>query len=828
MLSKLIPEVIISDKIQIKKEYVSEKEITGEFVYHLDDSFVTTLQEDEDNWYLGIGCLPRLNVTNIVDKRVSLKLSQKVQFKATLKPAQERTLQQFVKEENYDSGILKAKCGWGKCSVSTSKILTNHGYLEFKELLNNSYDSLKIINHKGQFLVKHVYSTGKKQCFAVKTQLNTVNKVTEDHPLLTWDGESLQFKITKNLKIGDLLVGKRNTNLFGNIKIEEDAYLLGLLIGDGGLTLLNKFYFTSNDKELKDYYKQWATVNNQSVIHYDNGNNTETIYFSNSSLYAKYVTQYDLQCKSIHKEICQKLRSLNKEQTKELLQGLFDTDGCVNKDGTIEYCSSSKELLYWVFETLLNFGIISRVKQKHTACSDTFMLDINSKYECEKFRDIIGFKLSRKQKLLDIWKAKSNGSTTTGNFVGLNRLVYNFYRSCDKLYGKGYSSFFNNYRKNEISLKKYSEFLHLLRDKNIDIPINFLELEDCFASPITEILDIGWQETADLEVDDDSHCYISNGIINHNSFWGVKLITDAGDHTMILMHTKLLQDQWRELFLKFTDYEPGMIGDGVFNPKPITLGLYISVNNRIEELKNNYGRVVVDEVHRCGADLFADTLTRFPARYKNGMSATPSRRDGKHVLFPDYFSSLFVEAEEYRDLIKPDIDIRQVPFKFEVLNPTRDWAKALSKIYSNIDYLDMIVANVNNLILDGRTCLLIGARTEALEYLQEKILFSAVLIGKTKNRDEIVSGIGTKYKCVLSTTIFDEGLSAHMLDTLVLTGPTGKNFQLLEQRIGRIQREHPDKQPALVQAYWLQNHILAKQQAIEYRWYLSKSYKILT
>ena len=140
----------------------------------------------------------------------------------------------------------------------------------------------------------------------------------------------------------------------------------------------------------------------------------------------------------------------------------------------------------------------------------------------------------------------------------------------------------------------------------------------------------------------------------------------------------------------------------------------------------------------------------------------------------------------------------------------------------------MIVANVNNLILDGRTCLLIGARTEALEYLQEKILFSAVLIGKTKNRDEIVSGIGTKYKCVLSTTIFDEGLSAHMLDTLVLTGPTGKNFQLLEQRIGRIQREHPDKQPALVQAYWLQNHILAKQQAIEYRWYLSKSYKILT
>lgn len=311
------------------------------------------------------------------------------------------------------------------------------------------------------------------------------------------------------------------------------------------------------------------------------------------------------------------------------------------------------------------------------------------------------------------------------------------------------------------------------------------------------------------------------------SFWGVKLVAESQQPTIILMHNKSLAEQWRQLFLEFTNYEPGMIGDGVFEPKDITIGLYISVNNKIDLLKDRFSRVIVDEMHRCAADLFSTTLNKFPARYKNGMSATPTRRDGKHILFPDYFVPYSVEAEEYRNLVKPDISITSVPIRFPVLNPTRDWSKALSKVFSDRKYLDKIAEDVNNLILDGRNCLVIAPRVEALNYLEEKILFSKTLIGSTKNRDEIISAVGSIYKCLLTTTIFDEGLSCHILDTLVLTGPIGKNFGLLEQRIGRIQREHPDKQPALLKVYWLQNHILTKQQGIELTWYHHQGYKIL-
>jgi superfamily II DNA or RNA helicase len=326
---------------------------------------------------------------------------------------------------------------------------------------------------------------------------------------------------------------------------------------------------------------------------------------------------------------------------------------------------------------------------------------------------------------------------------------------------------------------------------------------------------------------------INSGIIKAKcgwgkSFWGTGLVCQVQEPTMILCHTKLLQSQWIELFKTCTDYSPGIVGDGIYDPKEITIGLYISVHNRIADLKDRYTRVIVDEVHRCGADLFGTTLNYFDAYYKNGMSATPTRRDGRHILFPDYFTDLFVEAEEYRNLIRPFVEIKRVPLRFDVLNPTRDWAKALTKAFGNEKYLDMIARDVVELISDGRAILCLAPRTEALRYLQKKIPRSIVLDGsvkKSEERDAILSKVGTEYDCVLTTTLFDEGISCHRLDTLVLTAPNGKNFGLLEQRIGRIQRELPEKQPALIRAYWLDNHILSKQQNIEYMWYNAQGYQ---
>jgi superfamily II DNA or RNA helicase len=52
-----------------------------------------------------------------------------------------------------------------------------------------------------------------------------------------------------------------------------------------------------------------------------------------------------------------------------------------------------------------------------------------------------------------------------------------------------------------------------------------------------------------------------------------------------------------------------------------------------EDLYSYFGTVVVDEVHRFGAVEFRKAITRFPAKYRLGVTATPKRKDGLEDVF---------------------------------------------------------------------------------------------------------------------------------------------------------------------------------------------------
>ena len=115
-----------------------------------------------------------------------------------------------------------------------------------------------------------------------------------------------------------------------------------------------------------------------------------------------------------------------------------------------------------------------------------------------------------------------------------------------------------------------------------------------------------------------------------------------------------------------------------------------------------------------------------------------------------------------------------------------------------------------------------------LEELKTRIPGSVLLVGATKNtnREDILANAGNKYSAILSTRIFDEGISCHRLDTLILTCP-GNNYAKLEQRIGRILRQHPDKKDPLIIDFWLASPIIYRQQQNRLEWYRKQNYEIL-
>ena len=313
------------------------------------------------------------------------------------------------------------------------------------------------------------------------------------------------------------------------------------------------------------------------------------------------------------------------------------------------------------------------------------------------------------------------------------------------------------------------------------------------------------------------------------TFTGVDIIARNNVTTLVMVHTKLLFRQWiEELERQVPGVKIGMVGDGLLDIQDITVGIYKSVYNNLSSLRDSFSIILVDEAHLCPAELFSTALNNLNAKIKIGISATPKRKDGKHVYLVDYFTPFMVTARDPRKLQDPIVMVKRTDFRFPVIDPKRDWSRQLNKLCGNQDYLATIANTAIQLIGQKRCPLILGERVQMLKDLQGMIKDSVCLIGETdeSTRKDVLQNVGGKYKAVLSTKLFDEGISCHRLDTLILTCPNNNPIKL-EQRIGRIIREHPDKQIPMVVDFWLSGPIVARQQTKRLTWYQQHGYYIL-
>lgn len=322
---------------------------------------------------------------------------------------------------------------------------------------------------------------------------------------------------------------------------------------------------------------------------------------------------------------------------------------------------------------------------------------------------------------------------------------------------------------------------------------------------------------------------IKSGIIQAacgfgKTYTGCSLIGYANVKTLVLVHTKLLFRQWiEELENQFPHSKIGKIGDGLFELHDITVAIYKSAYNRIDKIRDHFSLVLLDECHLAPAHIFSQTLGAFSAKVKIGLSATPERRDGRHKMLPDFFTDFIVIGEDTKEYVTPKVRIIPTDIPFPIRDPKKEWSKQLTVLCSNSLYIRLISNHAIKYINEGRCILIIASRVQILRDLKKQIPNSALVIGATKEseREDILNNAGTKYKVLLTTTLFDYGVSCHRLDTVFLTCPSG-NLIALQQRIGRIEREHPDKKSPLVIDFSLSGIIVKVQLQKRINWYKSK------
>lgn len=325
-----------------------------------------------------------------------------------------------------------------------------------------------------------------------------------------------------------------------------------------------------------------------------------------------------------------------------------------------------------------------------------------------------------------------------------------------------------------------------------------------------------------------------SGLLQAKPGWGktfaaCALIANNSTKTLVLVHTKLLFYQWlKELDNQLPGVSIGTIGDGKFTIGDVTVAIYKTAYNNIKRLQDEFSLLIVDEAHKCPADMFSSVVNNINCRVKIAITATPRRKDGKHIYLQDFFSPYLVTAQDSRLLAKPSVKVKKTDFKFPVLNPKSDWAKAMNKLCSDQSYLQLIANTAIGLIKQNRCPLIIGERVQMLKDLQALIPDSICVIGSSTEteREDALLNLGSKYKAILTTKLFDEGISCHRLDTLILTCPSNNPVQL-EQRVGRIERLHPDKQFPLIVDIWLSGKVVDRQQTARMQWYIQHGYNIL-
>ncbi|MCB0997558.1 MAG: DEAD/DEAH box helicase [Acidimicrobiales bacterium] len=119
----------------------------------------------------------------------------------------------------------------------------------------------------------------------------------------------------------------------------------------------------------------------------------------------------------------------------------------------------------------------------------------------------------------------------------------------------------------------------------------------------------------------------------------IAAMADVGSHTLVLVTSQVVAEQWRRELLRFTDLDPTAIGEYSGRTKdlaPVTIATYQVMTRRrdgrhdhLERLTApDWGLVVYDEVHLLPAPVFRLTA-EIQSRRRLGLTATLVREDGR-------------------------------------------------------------------------------------------------------------------------------------------------------------------------------------------------------
>ncbi|MFZ5922488.1 MAG: MutS-related protein [Chloroflexota bacterium] len=441
----------------------------------------------------------------------------------------------------------------GKCLTKDTLIPTERGLLAIEELAPAGPTADGFVPHnltvhgpKGKVTSEFFYYGGQKNTIRIRTRLGYEIEGTPEHPL--WvrleDGNET-WKPLGEIETGAIVAILPGAEMWGSqtdICFEHPqkvrtlktypapstltvdlAYMMGLLVGDGTLTYTNAINLSSGDAFIAQEFERIAielfgyTVQRKS--------NRKDFRITSKEI-RLFFEQLGLgYCSATEKSIPGSILKAPRQIVCAFLQGLFDTDGTADtKYGNVTLSTSSNRMARQVHQLLLNFGIISSLREKVTKNNPNYEVDISGE-NAIRFYQEIGFRLPRKQERGRL--ASKLRRPNVGGIPHLNstlkmiqqRIVAKKDKPIALKKVKNINSIFYTYipTGRNLSYRKLKELIEYCHANSVPCSeVEAIYERGYFYDRIVAVEKGGENEVFDLSVSN-GHAFIANGFVSHNS-----------------------------------------------------------------------------------------------------------------------------------------------------------------------------------------------------------------------------------------------------------------------------------------------------------------------
>ena len=295
--------------------------------------------------------------------------------------------------------------GTNPCFTSDMKLLTNKGYMTFREL--NQKNDIIVIKPDGSLSVNNkVWCSGEKDIIKVKFTNGKSIKCTPNHIFMLNNGEKCEAKDLKNKRCMPYIP-------CGRIDYVERYVKYGFIQGDGQTTRLKsnsnlgiEVNIGKDDNDIFNLFKNEKFTNKSNRAIYLDGYKKDLIDLGFSDQ------------KLPDRPLPTTFNNWSYVEKLSFLKGLFSANGCVVKHYRVQFKSTCNELILQLQSILSDLGINSNItinkskKNKFNngqyVCKQSYDLAINQYKSILKFNELIGFVHKYKnEKLIELIKERS-------------------------------------------------------------------------------------------------------------------------------------------------------------------------------------------------------------------------------------------------------------------------------------------------------------------------------------------------------------------------------------------------------------------------------------